>query len=286
MMRVRQHGLLLGALLATSALVGCAGSGKNQVIERADAAVGALRNDPAVQAYAATDLDRTEQAYQRLVAARADGASSSQIDHLAYLVEQRAAATWFKARAGSDLAEIDTLGQRRNEILLEAERRAAGEAQQRAAIAAQEAAGAQAAAQQAEQRAASLQSELADLNGRQTERGLVLTLGDVLFEVDGTALQPGGQQQIARIAQAVQAEGGRPIVVEGHTDSTGSAAYNLDLSNRRAEAVRQALIAAGVPAEQIQARGLGQSYPVATNDSSAGRQQNRRVEIIVENQAG
>jgi outer membrane protein OmpA-like peptidoglycan-associated protein len=103
----------------------------------------------------------------------------------------------------------------------------------------------------------------------------------VLFETDKATLKPGGESDVDRLAEVLRDAGAASVVVEGHTDSTGSESYNRQLSRERAVAVRDALVDKGVPADWISARGLGESYPVTSNDTEAGRQQNRRVEIIV-----
>jgi outer membrane protein OmpA-like peptidoglycan-associated protein len=140
---------------------------------------------------------------------------------------------------------------------------------------------ARAEADQATARADQLQQELADLQAEQTERGLVLTLGDVLFDTAEAQLKPGADATIRRLAEFLDVYPERRLLIEGHTDSRGSDTYNQDLSQRRADAVRTALMAAGVGEERVRALGLGEEYPVASNDTDAGRQENRRVEIII-----
>jgi outer membrane protein OmpA-like peptidoglycan-associated protein len=116
---------------------------------------------------------------------------------------------------------------------------------------------------------------------RQTSRGLVVSLSDVLFDVGKANLQPGGARNLGRIAQVLQQYPNYKISVEGHTDSRGSAQLNERLSEQRAEAVKQALVSGGLDASRIAAQGFGATQPVATNATRAGRQLNRRVEIVV-----
>jgi outer membrane protein OmpA-like peptidoglycan-associated protein len=125
-----------------------------------------------------------------------------------------------------------------------------------------------------------LEQELADLKAKKTDRGIVLTLGDVLFDTGKATLKPGAQHTIDRLAAALKEDPSRKVVIEGHTDSTGSAEFNQILSQHRAEAVQGALLMRGVDPSQITAIGRGASQPVASNDNPAGRQQNRRVEMI------
>lgn len=128
-----------------------------------------------------------------------------------------------------------------------------------------------------------LERELADLKQKQTERGTVFTLGDALFETAKADLKPGTQNNLRRLADALKQRVDRAVIIEGHTDSQGAEAYNLSLSQRRADAVKHYLVNSGVDASRITAIGKGEGFPVATNDTASGRQQNRRVEVIIEN---
>lgn len=167
--------------------------------------------------------------------------------------------------------------QRREMAMQEAE----AERQQRLA-AERRAAELAAEAEQMREQAARLQEQIAELEARPTDRGLVLTLGsDVLFGLDEYVLREGAQRTIGRIAEFLSEYEDRKVLVEGFTDSTGARDYNLQLSERRAESVRDALIERGVDAARISTRGYGLDFPVATNDTQAGRQLNRRVEVII-----
>lgn len=132
----------------------------------------------------------------------------------------------------------------------------------------------------AESRADSLEAELADLKVKKTERGLVLTLGDVLFDTSQATLKSGAYGTLDRLATALREKSGRKVLIEGHTDNVGSDENNQGLSERRAQSVQSALTQRGVARDQISALGKGENFPVATNDSADGRQANRRVELI------
>lgn len=129
-------------------------------------------------------------------------------------------------------------------------------------------------------RAESLEAELADLKLRKTERGLVLTLGDVLFDTGQATLKSGANGTLDRLAAALRDKSGRKVTIEGHTDNVGSDASNQGLSERRAQAVQLGLTERGVARSQITTIGKGENFPIASNDSADGRQSNRRVELI------
>ena len=139
-------------------------------------------------------------------------------------------------------------------------------------------------AEQALARTKQLEQQLADLKARQTDRGLELTLSDVLFEFDKANLTPGALLSLAPLVTFLRENPDQTISIEGHTDSLGSDAYNQQLSQHRAEAVRDFLVQSGISVDRITARGMGKSYPVASNATEAGRQQNRRVEMVISNQ--
>ena len=116
---------------------------------------------------------------------------------------------------------------------------------------------------------------------RDADRGLVLTLGDVVFDAGKASLQPSAVTAIDRLAQLLSVYPERSVRIEGHTDSVGDDAANQDLSERRAAAVRVALLARGVEAARIEAVGYGASHPIADNRTESGRQKNRRIDIVL-----
>jgi OmpA-OmpF porin, OOP family len=135
-------------------------------------------------------------------------------------------------------------------------------------------------ARTAEERAKALERELADLKGKKTDRGVVVTMGDVLFDTGKATLKPGAYTTVDRLATVLKEDTARKVLIEGHTDSVGSDEMNQSLSERRAASVQAALFERGVEASQISTVGKGETTPVASNDNAAGRQQNRRVELV------
>jgi outer membrane protein OmpA-like peptidoglycan-associated protein len=146
---------------------------------------------------------------------------------------------------------------------------------------------ARAEAQNAQSQAAQAQAEnqrlMGELQAAQTSRGLVLPSGDVLFDTGQSQLKAGATRPIEQIAAFLAENPERKVQIEGFTDSQGSNEYNQQLSQRRADAVAQAIIQRGVDAPRVRAMGYGEEFPKASNDSAGSRQLNRRVEIIVSN---
>jgi len=139
------------------------------------------------------------------------------------------------------------------------------------------------AAANSEQQTTELQRQIDELQARVTDRGLVLTLGDVLFESGRADLKMGAAGNLNKLVLFLNKHPDRSVAIEGYTDSVGSEDYNQALSQRRADSVRSYLVGQGIGSGRLTASGLGMSDPVAGNDSAAGRQQNRRVEVIVSN---
>lgn len=131
-----------------------------------------------------------------------------------------------------------------------------------------------------------LEQQLASYEQRRTDQGVVLTLRDINFDLDSAALAPGDQQRLRPLAEFLRTNPDRRIVIEGHTDASGPDEYNLALSRDRADAVRAYLAAQGVDAGRITTRGMGEQFPVADNATSAGRLQNRRIEVTIEDPTG
>lgn len=246
------------------------------------------QGNPAVAAYAPLEFKQASDALERANAAAARNDSINDIDQLAYVARQRIATAQEVARQKAAEAEVANAGRQRDQLRLQQRteeadqaRTQAQAAQSQAQAAQGQAQSAQAQAREAQARTAQLQAQLADLQAKKTERGMVITLGDVLFATDQARLTPEGVRTARKLADVLAGNPARAVLIEGFTDSTGGSAHNLELSQRRAGAVREALLAMGVGADRIATRGYGEAYPVAGNDNAADRRMNRRVEIVL-----
>jgi outer membrane protein OmpA-like peptidoglycan-associated protein len=129
-----------------------------------------------------------------------------------------------------------------------------------------------------------LMKELASLKAQQTERGIVLTIGDVLFATGKADLSANADKSVAKLAEFLKKNPNRNVLIEGHTDSVGKDDSNLALSQKRADSVKDKLVAGGIEAGRITTVGYGKKFPMASNDTKAGKAQNRRVEVVILNE--
>ncbi len=165
-----------------------------------------------------------------------------------------------------------------------AARQAQQEAEQAKALAASSATAAELARREADlalEQADTLRRQLENLQLRQTESGVVVTLGDVLFESGQTELRADAMASLVEVVDLLQSEPDKDIRIEGHTDSVGEATTNLEISQKRADAVYEALVSLGVSADRITSQGMGEDFPIASNETEEGRAQNRRVDVIL-----
>jgi outer membrane protein OmpA-like peptidoglycan-associated protein len=253
----------------------------------------AAQSNPGVARYAPLEMKQADEAMGQANAASDHADSAEKIDKLAYLAKQKIALTQEVAKQKAAEADVAASAKERDQMRLaqrtnEADKAKADsqQANQVAQAALDRTAQAQRANRESQARAAQLEAQLADLSAKQTERGIVITLGDVLFGVDVARLNPDGMRTAQKLADVLQQNPSRNVLIEGYTDSTGTAQHNQELSERRAGAVRSALQEMGVAAGRVTARGYGQSNPVASNDTAASRQLNRRVEIVLSDAGG
>ncbi len=273
----------------------------NGALEQVRARVQATQADTQVASLAPDELKRAGESLRVADKAWVEGGNPATINHLAYMTGQRVtiaqetaaslAAQAVTAGAGAERDRM-RLAERTNEAdraKSDAEMAKAklADAQQANAQKAAELAAADAAAlrdkallDRREARVSNLEMQLKDLNAKKTDRGIVVTLGDVLFDSGKAQLQPEASRNMGKLAEVFKADPARKASIEGYTDSVGSASSNQELSSRRAGAVMSALVGLGVPADRLTTRSHGEEMPVASNDTASGRQMNRRVEIV------
>ena len=293
-------------LLTVAMVIGACGSTPKttRLLDQTRSEYRVAQSHPDVAAYSALEMRQASEAMEQANASANYGDGDGKIDHLAYLAKQRIAlAREVMKQKSAEVAIVagrhqrDQMqqGQRAKEskmATLSAEKSlqaAKGDAEQakfETELAQDDAIAAQRKTQQVQARAAQLQTQLAELGAKKTERGIVITLGDVLFGTDVARLNPDGLRTAQKLARALQQDPNRTVRVEGFTDSTGTASHNQDLSQRRASAVQRALQEMGVARERVTARGYGHTNPVAANDTAPNRQLNRRVEIVLSDDTG
>ena len=288
-LRILSVGLLAAGLAACSSL-----PDRNSALEQARVSLDAARGDPQVVRLAPAELQRANDALGRADRARTSGEKTVVIDHLAYLTGQRVAIAQETAwsRAAQEITEGASgerdrmrLAMRTQEV--QSAQRDLADAEQRNARKTSELAAADAAAHRDQTQLArrnarvdDLESQLQDLNAKKSERGMVVTLGDVLFDSGQARLLPGGGARMQKLAEVFGRNPERSASIEGYTDSVGGTSANLALSERRAGAVRDALVRLGVSADRLSLQGHGEEDPAASNATAVGRQMNRRVEVV------
>ena len=297
---LRRYTTLGAALLTAGLLAACASRAPLPALEQARSTVERTTTNPAVGRYAALELREARDALARADQAWSKDHDETETKHLAYLAERRAEIASNAARARELDVQVQSSGSETDRLRLQARTTEAEQATQRAQMEARNAQLAQQQAMNAEQRAKqqqqaamsaqdrvrALEGELRDLEAQQTERGLLVTLGDVLFAFDKAELSAQAGPRMDKLASFLKQFPDRKVLIEGFTDSVGKDSYNRTLSERRAQAAGDALVQRGVDRARISARGFGKSHPVASNDSAEGRAMNRRVEIVIADEQG
>lgn len=256
----------IACVLALGSLAGCSHSPlAEQSLERAHSEFQAVRDDTAVLRAAPRDVIRAGESLARAERLSGYWGSGGDVQQYAYL-----------SRRYSEIAR------ERSELALNQERLARRQLErERLQLALREAklASVQAQSQWLEEQMVSLATD-------QTERGLVLTLGDVLFDSGEADLKPEANRTVLKLVQFLQLNPRRVIRIEGYTDNQGDEQENLELSRNRAQAVADVLSDLGIDGKRVQVQGFGEAYPLADNASSLGRAQNRRVEIVFSDDKG
>ena len=204
-------------------------------------------------------------------------------NHLVHMANRKVDIATALAQSRLLVDQRKSLSQQSDKARLDSRTREADQANKDAASANVDAELARMDANAAEQEKAELQRQIAELNARETDRGLVVTLGDLLFETGKSELKGGTVNNLSKLAAFLNEYKDRTVLIEGHTDSVGSENSNQALSQQRADSVKSYLLSAGINANRLTATGKGEYAPVSDNDSATGRQQNRRVEVIISN---
>jgi outer membrane protein OmpA-like peptidoglycan-associated protein len=248
-------------------IAGCASTPEpNAALVNARTVVHAAEADPGVNKYAALDLEAAKKQLD-IAEAASTNHNDAAIAQPAYLAVQTAHLAEARAAAKTDDARVAAGQGDRDKIQLAARTREVDTAN--------------VATNKATEQSARLQAEVDQLKAKPTPRGLVLTLGDVLFDTGRAQLNTGSARNLDQLAQFLTEHPERRVQIDGFTDSIGTESYNQDLSQRRADAVRSALIARGIASSRIGVQGYGKGFPVADNTDSGGRQLNRRVEVVI-----
>lgn len=302
--------LLAVALLSAS----CTSAPTTSLLDQARNDYRAVQSSPMATTYAPLETKQAGDALALANGAADQHASQEAIDQLAYVAQQKISLTRETIKQKSAEAESASAGKQRDQLLLDqrtseadqSKRNAqiarneasdakrstqvalkeAASAKQGAQVAQLDAASAQRLTQEAQAHSAQLEAQLTALAAKKTAHGMVITLSDVLFGTDLARLNADGVRSAQKLVTLLQDNPQRTVLVEGFTDSTGSAAHNQDLSERRANAVRSALVDMGVAQERIAIHGYGEELPVAANNNAANRQLNRRVEIVLSDDQG
>jgi outer membrane protein OmpA-like peptidoglycan-associated protein len=270
------------------AIAGCASTPRyNETLENARRIVQTAEADPNAAKYAAVDLQtaKSDLAVADAAFTRHDEPSIAQPAYMAAqnarLAQLRGAAKADDARVAAGQAERDSivLAARTNQV--DSANRAKDAANRATSDANRATDEAKVARDQATENSARLQAEVDALKAKPTDRGLVLTLGDVLFETGSSTLSSGAGRNMDRLVQFLTDHPERMVQIDGFTDSIGTDSFNQDLSQHRADAVRYQLVSRGISSTRIATQGYGKAYPVASNSESSGRQLNRRVEVVI-----
>ena len=241
-----------------------------------------------VEKYAPLEFEDAKKMIEKTKKMEKSGKSEELIEHQRYLAQKKLDTAIELAKEKRAQERVDNAALNRKDVLLAAKSKELNEAQdeaqrmsKRAKLAEREAEEARERAKEMSAKAKKMAATLTDISATDTERGLVITMGSILFELNESELKSSSKNTVAKIADFLNQYPERDVLVEGFTDSTGSSDYNQTLSDKRAKAVTALLAGNGIDKNRLNAVGYGESYPAATNDTSLGRQKNRRVEIVV-----
>jgi outer membrane protein OmpA-like peptidoglycan-associated protein len=265
---------------------------RNNILEHARVHLHSAQQDPQVSSLAADELKRAADAFNVAEVAQSKGEATADVDHLSYLADRRVTIAQETANSRNAQATVASASAERDKMRLATRTQEADTANAQLAASRQTnvmqgslLADAQASSLRGSERINQLEQQLSDLGAKKTDHGMVVTLGGVLFYTGQARLLPAARQDMAKLADFFKRNPKREALIEGNTDNVGGESSNMDLSQRRADAVKDALVSLGVPAEKLRTGANGEDKPVATNATAAGRQMNRRVEVIFTPQA-
>jgi OOP family OmpA-OmpF porin len=215
-------------------------------LERAQADYQQAARDPAIRSDASADLFAAQDLLHQAENSWQEDEDYDEASHLSYLTSLKVALARANAEQAASNRDFEKLSDQKDKIRLQAR-----------------------------------DAEIEKLKARKVPEGILVTLGDVLFDTARSDLKPGSLQKIYPLADYLKQHPETSVKIEGYTDSRGSTSYNEELSQRRAEAVRDFLVSNGIEPQRITAQGMGENFPIATNSTAAGRQQNRRVDVTI-----
>ena len=281
------------SMIAIAMLAGCSTMQTNDTLMQAHNNYDSARANPQVTSLAAVELQAANDTLRKADAALSQGDGESSVNQLAYIAQQQISIAQATAERKTAELAVTNASAKRDEVRLAARTAEADAAKQQVAIV-QQTANQQAAAlavanvnsERDQALIAKQEAQLKALNAKKTDRGLVITLGDILFSSNQTQLTPAGMRSVKTLADFLTQYPQRKVLIEGHTDSTGSDSLNQALSERRADTIRSALIGMEISSDRIATQGYGKAFPIASNNTAAQRQLNRRVEIILSDDNG
>jgi outer membrane protein OmpA-like peptidoglycan-associated protein len=288
------------SLIGVAVMSGCSTMPQSTTLDSARVDYSKAQANPQVVTLAPLQLKDAGEALDRANAAQTSREDAEVVESLAYVAKQKIALTQETAQRKSAELAVSNATAERSKLQLQARTNEADQAHQQAAIAEltaeqktaeanlarQQAAAAQAGAAQDQASLAAMQAQMDELNAKKTPRGMVITLGDVLFDTNQAHLKSGGERNVQKLAEFLKRYPQRTVLIEGFTDSVGSNSSNQVLSEQRAQAVSMALTGMDVGRERVSTKGYGEAYAVASNDTASGRQLNRRVEIMLSDERG
>jgi outer membrane protein OmpA-like peptidoglycan-associated protein len=271
---LKHSGLLKKSFFVAISLLilgGCANTKSPEGAIAARAKLTQLQNDSVLASKAAVSISDADAAVKKAEMPNKDKAQS---DHLVFIATRKVDIAWAQAKTRYLEDQREALADQIDSERLNYRTREADQAKNEAINAKSE-------AEQARADSEELRRQIAELNAKTTERGLVVTLGDMLFETGKSNLKGNATAELAKLSTFLKTYPDRSLLIEGHTDSVGSEDSNMSLSQRRADSVRLFLVQQGVNSSRLSAYGKGESSPISDNESVEGRALNRRVEVII-----